>query len=419
MFLQKYCCNNIIYSNLFQLRKNTVLKRFFSQQQSVLCNDNETMNLLFPNFKPRESPFQQKKKEQSNDGPSIFDPSSLLNKDEEAIFELIKEHAGPIDESFLKPLSDEEVQAEIDKMVQEMAKSPTFIKEKYRGVILPSDVIAKEIAEEVNQGTIGILKGGVAGGISIIHYEKTNDKFYSVVKVEPNSDTTYKVRIGKDYYLKTVKQNLVEFPNRLLAHAAAAEWEMQVDIIRPATLQITELMCRVQDVLADQITKNVMVKNLLAYFEAEHICHRETINQDHYMAPKIKEYWDPIVQWFQDTYGVSLKVFQNCGIPSDAEQTEAKKVFEKTILPTLLEHPYQLVIFHAMTEYLGSVITAWALFTKHINYEQAFTIVQLDRLEQTRKFGVVQGDHDVSFAELRSKVASCALFHEMIEDSQL
>ena len=46
------------------------------------------------------------------------------------------------------------------------------------------------------------------------------------------------VRIGKDTILQTSKKRRVNFPNKTLAQASIAEWELQDQIIRPTTLQM-------------------------------------------------------------------------------------------------------------------------------------------------------------------------------------
>lgn len=128
------------------------------------------------------------------------------------------------------------------------------------------------------------------------------------------------------------------------------------------------------------------------------------------MAPRVKQVWDPIVEWFQKTYNVPLRVFQGDTFPTDSVQHEAKKLFIEQEVPLLTADAYQLVAFHAMTENLGSVIVAWAYFKGHLTVDQALEAVQLNVREQTKAFGLVMGEHDVAFAEQKCKVSSCKVF---------
>lgn len=112
----------------------------------------------------------------------------------------------------------------------------------------------------------------------------------------------------------------------------------------------------------DALIQGDMITTILGYFEAEMICHREDINDKHYLAPRVKQVWDPIVAWYEKTYNISLRVFQGDTFPTDSVQHDAKKLFIEQIVPLLKQDTYQLVAFHAMTENLSSVIVAWAYF---------------------------------------------------------
>lgn len=81
----------------------------------------------------------------------------------------------------------------------------------------------------------------------------------------------YLVRIGKEHYLKTSKEHLVVFPNKMLANAVIAEWEMQRGIIRSTTMHLTELMCRVQDISVDELSRQGMIDHILTFFDSEEL----------------------------------------------------------------------------------------------------------------------------------------------------
>ena len=144
------------------------------------------------------------------------------------------------------------------------------------------------------------------------------------------------------------------------------------------------------------------------------ISHREEVKPTHYLFKGICKTWDPIINWLETQYKMKVNVHgPDDDFSSGAVQETAREVFSSQVLPELKKDIYLLVTFHAMTEILGSVFTAWALFKGFLNTSKAIYAVQMPVIEQSKAFGLVQGEHDVSFAEQKCKLASCVLFLQL------
>lgn len=79
------------------------------------------------------------------------------------------------------------------------------------------------------------------------------------------------VKFNREKYLETKQLNVVVLPNKFLAYAIVAEWEMQRDVIRKTTLPLTELACRTQDIIAHEEAYNELKEDVLSYFEGEQL----------------------------------------------------------------------------------------------------------------------------------------------------
>lgn len=90
--------------------------------------------------------------------------------------------------------SPAEEKAELRAYISKVLQDPKFrhlklIKSKEQ---LTVEAELDEIKQAMQEGRLGIFKGGRAGGTSLLNYEKMNDKFYDFVTVEESPEKDYR-----------------------------------------------------------------------------------------------------------------------------------------------------------------------------------------------------------------------------------
>jgi chaperone required for assembly of F1-ATPase len=202
----------------------------------------------------------------------------------------------------------------------------------------------------------------------------------------------------------------VIFPNEFSAVAAMGEWETQKEFLRSSSLPLTNLFCKVQD-MKDFPGGMAKVKHeILEFFTAgEHICHREGVTDD--VQEEIEDHWDPIINWFNTTYGCKLRLFEGDFLKIDPDQPEGRAAFEKQIDKLSV---YELAAIHDIAPITESVVIAIALVKGFLDYKTAFHASQLLTLYNINLGGLVYGDHDLLFANKNSRFSTIELFLELI-----
>lgn len=115
---------------------------------------------------------------------SLFEPT-----EEDRIFVEKK-----IQERKERAQSKDEEKAELRAYISKVLEDPKF---RHLKLIKSKDQLSveaelDEIKQAMQEGRLGIFKGGRAGGTSLLNYEKMNDKFYDFVTVEESPDKDYK-----------------------------------------------------------------------------------------------------------------------------------------------------------------------------------------------------------------------------------
>ncbi|KAL0491021.1 ATP synthase Mitochondrial F1 complex assembly factor 2 [Acrasis kona] len=262
----------------------------------------------------------------------------------------------------------------------------------------------------------------------LFNSDERNPRFYKSVAIEEydhNDKKGYVVRIGQEQYLRSLTtNNVVVLPNKYLTNAVVAEWELQQEFIRPNTLPISNLLVNIQDAKDNPLHEEKLKGVVLGYFDAEFICHQEDLHQRDTIK-YIESHWTPIIQWFEKTYEVKLKVFEGDSIADNPNQTDAKNAFIRKYStnknPKYLDEMLDLLPAHKLTalqqltDATCSVTIAIALMEGGITREQAVNAAQWPLLFQIGSFGMVMGDHDLELSEQKMKISSIALFYKLYE----
>jgi chaperone required for assembly of F1-ATPase len=284
------------------------------------------------------------------------------------------------------------------------------------------------------------------------------EKFYKSLSIHPhvitrgNKDSDivnekgYVVRIGAEQLLKSPNGRVILFPNRHLAAAVVSEWELQRGYLRPSTMPLTDLVGHWQDIKSEMeegLTfgfARTAKRTVVGFFDSEFLCLRQDLSKNRSTLELIKQLWDPVVQWFQKEYGANLLIAgPDSDFSEDYTQNEAREAFVKRytsdenlaefrqlfidwttgvdMAHLLLDKisPQQLTILYAGTQITKSILISLSLMHGQTDYKTAMAASQLLVRQQVSNFGLVEGEHDVLFAEEASRLAALQLF-KMLTD---
>lgn len=281
------------------------------------------------------------------------------------------------------------------------------------------------------------------------------EKFYKSLSIHPHMNMTpdgergFVVRIGAQQMLRSPSGRVIVFPNRHLAAAVVGEWELQRGYLRPATMPLTDLVGQWQDLKAE-ISEGIvtgfgrMVKRtIVGFFDSEVTCLRQNFSRSKAASKRMNELWDPLVQWFEHEYHTQLNIAGNdIDFSDDCAQNEARMAFIERysneeglqqfrelfvdwssgvdlaflLLDKLNAH--QLITLYAGTQITKSIVISAAIMHNQIDAKQALEASQLLLREQVKQFGLVEGEHDVLFAEEACKLGALTLFRNLCEYRQ-
>jgi chaperone required for assembly of F1-ATPase len=167
-------------------------------------------------------------------------------------------------------------------------------------------------------------------------------------------------------------------PNKSLARAIAGEWQAQREEIDPQTMPLTQLASTAIDrVVPDPLP---VARELACFVETDLLCYRA--ESPRALAEEQDARWQPLLDWFSDTYGVGLSV--TLGVMPVA-QSEAARNRTRVILESC--DPWRLTGIGLAVPALGSVVTGLALADGQIDAEEALSVSLLDEAFQADRWG--------------------------------
>jgi chaperone required for assembly of F1-ATPase len=178
--------------------------------------------------------------------------------------------------------------------------------------------------------------------------------------------------------MRTPGRRELLLPTTQLAAAIAAEWDAQVDEIRPATMPLTRLAATAIDRTADQ--RDLTIAETANYAGADLVCYRA----DHPPALAERQHagWQPLLDWAAERYASRLEV--TAGIIPKRQSSAALARFTETVAAY---DNFRLTGLHTATAACGSLIIAFALAEGRLDAAQAFALSQLDETFQIEAWG--------------------------------
>lgn len=209
--------------------------------------------------------------------------------------------------------------------------------------------------------------GGVGGVIK---------RFYREAAVS-EAEAGYSVTLdGRP--IKTPGKRALILPYRPLADAIAAEWEAQVETVKPATMALTKLANSTIDVVAGR--RSDVVAETARYAATDLLCYR--VQDPAELVRRQDEAWDPLMEWLEERHGIRLEVTRSIlPVSQDDDTLEAVR----RAVDAFSDFP--LAGVHAATAAVGSVVIGLALAAGRLDAQAAFDVSQLDETFQIERWG--------------------------------
>lgn len=168
-------------------------------------------------------------------------------------------------------------------------------------------------------------------------------------------------------------------PTRALAEACAAEWEAQVDEVRPDTMPRTRTANSAIDKVAVQ--KEEVSSLIAAYGETDLLCYRAEAPDG--LIARQAEAWDPLLDWAAETLGARLVPVAGV-IARPQDQVALAKLAEATAA----FDAFELAAFHDLVALSGSLVIGFAAVHRAQPADRLWEISRIDEDWQEEQWGV-------------------------------
>lgn len=178
--------------------------------------------------------------------------------------------------------------------------------------------------------------------------------------------------------IKTPAGRKLEVPSERLALAIAAEWDAQVDEIRPATMPLTQLASTALDRVGPE--RAAITEQLLAYAGTDLLCYRAESPSD--LVQMQTRAWQPLLDWAAthlDATLVTTTALIAVDQPDSAMTALAAKLDSYDV--------WRLTVAQAACAASGSLVLALALVEGRVDGEACFAASNIDEAHQIALWG--------------------------------
>ncbi len=167
-------------------------------------------------------------------------------------------------------------------------------------------------------------------------------------------------------------------PRRALIEAIAAEWNAQIEKVRPDTMPIMQLVSTAIDRVTPQ--RDRVAADTAGYAATDLVCYRAELPAE--LVARQHRTWQPLVDWVRREFDAPLTV--TVGVMPRVQPAEALQALRRTVdaLDDL-----ELTALQALTGVCGSLVIALALRGGFIDADQAWAASQLDETFQIEQWG--------------------------------
>ncbi len=200
-------------------------------------------------------------------------------------------------------------------------------------------------------------------------------RFYTTATTAP-ADTGHAILLD-GRAIKTPKRAALIVPTAALATAIAAEWQAQVDEIKPAAMPLTGMANAAIDLIAPDAL--AFATPLAAYAESDLLCYRA---HDSELLALEAAAWNPILAWAEARYGVEFVLAT--GIVHVAQPATTLAAFRNALVA---HDPFHLAALSPLITIGGSLVVALALAERTFGGDALWAAVNCDEHWQEQRWG--------------------------------
>jgi chaperone required for assembly of F1-ATPase len=225
-------------------------------------------------------------------------------------------------------------------------------------------------------------------------------RFYKIAHVD-EADGGFAIRLD-GCAVRSPARRVLEVPSRALAHALAAEWNAQEELIDPLNMPLTRLANSIIDGVVD--APAAVAVEIERYLGSDLVVYRATGPQG--LIARQAQVWDPLLDWAHETLGARFVLGQ--GI-SFVAQTAVALAAARAAIP---RDPWRLGAVNAITTLTGSALIALAVLAGRLSADEAWAAAHVDEDWNMDFWGrdeLALERRAVHFAEMRAATTVLAL----------
>ncbi|CEG47665.1 atp synthase mitochondrial f1 complex assembly factor 2 [Plasmopara halstedii] len=213
--------------------------------------------------------------------------------------------------------------------------------------------------------------------------------------------------------IKTPRQQPVHLPTPAMAYSVAHEWDAQIHDIRPATMPIMTLASTALDLVYTSSSQET-IDEMMHYLNTDTICYEVTADKQEKLVMLQQKKWKPIRKWFSDTFEGEVDV--SYGSIDQLAHDQQLLTNVRAHLETVLHVIDIMKTVRTLTKECKSLITALAVFKRHITAKEAVDVSRLEEEFQISNWGLVEGGHDLDRVNCAMKVSSASFLLYLLEN---
>jgi len=196
--------------------------------------------------------------------------------------------------------------------------------------------------------------------------------------------------------VKTPAKAGLVVPTPGMAHAIAAEWDAQEEVVDPTAMPFTRSANAAIDKVAVQHGK--VADMLAAYGDADLLCYRADAPEE--LVQRQAAIWDPYLEWAKEALGARLE--PRVGLMHESQDSTALARLTEL---THQHSAFELAAFHDLVSLSGSLVLGFAAAK---DMDSALNIWAASRLDE--HWQIEQWGEDEEAQELE-KLKKTAFFH--------
>ena len=200
-------------------------------------------------------------------------------------------------------------------------------------------------------------------------------RFYERSQVGEGPDGISVLLDGKP--VRTPARRVLAAPERALAEAIAAEWEVQRNVIDPALMPLTRLANSIIDGVA--VAPAPVAAEIVKFLGTDLVCYRAPGPEG--LRTRQEQHWNPVLAWAREALDAPF-IFGE-GV-QHVQQPQAAIANAARAVP---QDAWRLGALHSITTLTGSALLALALLHRRLSVDEAWAAALVDEDWQIVQWG--------------------------------